>query len=72
MFEMPSHRRTSFVVVIWPVSQAAPSHWRGAVETATGTRFYFQSLNDLNRIVRELGGWEEPPVQPSGQEEAME
>lgn len=72
MIEMPSNRRTSFVVVIWPVSQAASSQWRGAVETAAGAHYYFQSLNDLNRIVRELGGWEEPPIQPSGQEEVIE
>ena len=72
MLEMPSNRRTSFVVVIWPISQAAPLQWRGTVETATGARFYFQSLNNLNRIVRELGGWEELPAQPPGKEQDME
>ncbi|MBV6396459.1 MAG: hypothetical protein HFACDABA_02057 [Anaerolineales bacterium] len=58
-----SPTRASFVIVIWPESHDETLQWRGTVEAASGARFYFHTLTDLNRIVRELGGWQDPPTQ---------
>lgn len=60
--QLPSRR--SFVIVIWPVLQTgAPPHWRGALETLAGQRFYFHTLAGLNRLMHEIGGWQELPEQ---------
>jgi hypothetical protein len=36
--------------------------WRGCLETASGQRQYFHSLTDLNRLIRDCGGWIDPPM----------
>lgn len=64
--------RASFVIVIWPVSRNETARWRGVVEAASGERFYFHTLTDLNRIVCELGGWQDPPAQAVEKEKNMQ
>ncbi|HXF84958.1 MAG TPA: hypothetical protein VNK49_06165 [Anaerolineales bacterium] len=62
--------RKSFVIVIWLVSQTeALPRWRGALETSSGERFYFDTLTGLNRLMREVGGWQEAPAQTSLEDE---
>ena len=55
---IPSPGRTAFILVIWPEQQTgnAPK-WRGALESGGGVRNYFRSLQELNRLLSELGGW---------------
>jgi len=53
-------RRASFILSIWPEAQrAAPDCWRGYLETTTGQRAYFDSLDTLNRFLTERAGWRE-------------
>lgn len=63
-------RRKSFVVVIWLVSQTeTATRWYGSLETLDGQRFYFHTLADLNRVIRDVGGWQEPPEQTHSTDE---
>ena len=56
--EIPSAGRAAFILVIWPEEQTDDLPlWRGALESGHGVRKYFRSLNELNRLLSELGGW---------------
>jgi hypothetical protein len=52
--------RKSYIISIWAERPAEGTPvWRGYLETTVGQRSYFASLADLNRMLRERGGWEE-------------
>jgi hypothetical protein len=58
IFEHPSPGRTAFILVIWPEQQTGDVPiWRGALESGRGVRNYFRSLQELNCLLSELGGW---------------
>ena len=55
--------RTMLVVSIWvemiPGNQPA---WRGSIRTIDGQHIRFSTLTSLNRLVCELSGWSDPPM----------
>jgi len=63
MENSPENHRTLFVISIWaemiPGKQSA---WRGSIRTIDGQRMSFNSLAGLNRKLRELSGWHDPPI----------
>jgi hypothetical protein len=55
-----SLRRAFYIVTIWAEpSEPNPPRWRGYLETPNGARKYFDSLQDLNRLIRDASGWQE-------------
>ena len=62
MQEQKDIRRISYLISIWleKPEQARP-RWRGALQTLAGQQFPFNTLNELNRLLYELGGWTDPP-----------
>jgi len=72
--DIPSAGRTAFILVIWPEQQTDdPPIWRGALESGRGVRRYFRSLQDLNRLLYELGGWvDHADPRPAGGQEPKE
>lgn len=57
-----------FVLLIWPERQTVDApHWRGVLESAQGERYYFRSLDELNRLVVERSGWSECRPNPQGE-----
>ena len=67
MENSPDSRRTLLVISIWaemfPGKQLA---WRGSIRTIDGKRISFNTLTDLNRLLRELSGWYNPQIDPVG------
>ncbi len=62
MTNPPPLRRVSYAISIWVERQADLSpQWRGALETQGGQRFGFGTLDELNYLLCELGGWIDPP-----------
>jgi hypothetical protein len=56
----PTHKVT-YVLSIWSHRKREhPPLWCGSLETASGQRFDFATLAELNRLLCEVGGWAEP------------
>jgi hypothetical protein len=57
-----SRRPTFYLVSIWPERTVdGTAVWRGVLVTPSGQRLPFATLAQLNRWLRELAGWQEPP-----------
>jgi hypothetical protein len=55
-----SLHRAFYIVTIWAEpSEPNSPRWRGYLETPNGTRKYFDSLFELNRLIRDASGWQE-------------
>ena len=39
-----------------------PAVWRGTLVTAADQRLYFSTLAELNSLLCELAGWQDPPL----------
>jgi hypothetical protein len=44
--------------------------WRGALVTAAEQRLYFSTLAELNHLLGELAGWQDPPQTALSMEES--
>jgi hypothetical protein len=63
MENSPDSRRTIFIISLWAeMTQGKPPVWRGSIRTIDGQRMSFNTLTGLNRILRELSGWHDPPM----------
>lgn len=59
-------RKVSYVLSIWrEVEQESAPSWKGDLETAAGQHLNFTSLTELNHLLCELGGWIDPPANPT-------
>lgn len=58
---MLPRRPVSFLISLW-LDDSAPDVplWRGALVTTAEQRLHFSSLAELNRLLCELAGWQEP------------
>jgi environmental stress-induced protein Ves len=57
-----SHR-TVFVISIWTEMMAGKQlTWRGSIRTIDGQRMNYSTLASLNRILCELSGWQDSPM----------
>ncbi|MDL1896772.1 hypothetical protein FBQ82_10880 [Anaerolineae bacterium CFX7] len=57
--------RAWFILSIWAEEQLNGALvWRGFLESAAGKRFHFASLDALNEMLKQLGGWNETPYSP--------
>jgi hypothetical protein len=58
----PDNPRTVLVMSLWaeslPDGQLA---WRGTIRAVDGRRRSFSTLQDLNRLLVELSGWQDAP-----------
>jgi environmental stress-induced protein Ves len=66
MDNTPDNQRTLLVLSIWaemtPGKQLA---WRGSIRTIDGKRMSFSTLTGLNRLLSELSGWHDSPMDSS-------
>jgi hypothetical protein len=59
----PPHQ--SFLLSLWAeVEDGNLWVWRGVFQGADGKKLYFHTLADLNRLLRERGGWRDPSDAP--------
>ncbi len=57
----PMHR-VSYLLFIWSERRPdLPLVWNGLLQAASGQRFYFTTLAELERLLSEIGGWIDPP-----------
>jgi hypothetical protein len=57
-----AERNVSYVVSIWRGQPKDSARlWHGYLETVAGQRFEFATLAELNHLLCELGGWNDPP-----------
>jgi hypothetical protein len=55
--------RRYFILSIWSQpSGSEPNVWRGYVESASGTRTYFATLQQLNNLLQSVGWLENTAV----------
>jgi hypothetical protein len=58
---LATRRPTSYLVSIWPERAAdGTAIWRGVLVTPAGQRLPFTTLEQLNRWLNELAGWQDP------------
>ena len=58
---LPPLRQVVYVISIWSECQPnRPSLWHGSLKTAAGQQFDFSTLDELNHLLCELGGWMDP------------
>ena len=63
MEDNPDNRRTLLVLSIWAeMSPGKPPAWRGSLRTIDGQRMSFSTLTGLNRLLCELSGWHDSPM----------
>lgn len=62
----PDISRTVLVLSLWAETLPGEQYiWRGTVRTVDGKRMTFNTLQDLNRILQELSGWQDSSDQDS-------
>jgi hypothetical protein len=56
-------RRLTWTLSVWVNhSDRDAQEWAGVLESAGGQRWDFGSLDELDRLICELGGWIDPPT----------
>ena len=64
--DVTPRRASSYVISLWVEGPAGErAAWRGALVTTAEQRLYFSTLAELNRLVCELAGWQDPPAPPT-------
>jgi hypothetical protein len=63
--DLAPRRPASFLISLWQENaQGGFSWWRGTLVTASEQRLHFSSLAELNRLLCELSGWQDPQSTP--------
>lgn len=64
MENFPDRHCTFLVMSVWmEMTSGKQPAWRGSIRTIDGQRMGFSTLASRNRLVCELGGWYDPPLE---------